>query len=185
MQCTCRLHCSCTATIAYVLPTSHIFLKYIPNYQFCIKDDRERLYCGTWAGCQKEKDNPAIWFLHCPSSPGFTSVVQICDNQNLLYQIFWKALPGAAMSTSGQKSGQQGGADDEVDAAVREARHLQLAQFSISQAVRWANWPCEEFTGTGWRFIKTFIKFGADNHLLCWGQRRNRCRYSYSIFRCQ
>ena len=52
------------------------------------------------------------------------------------------------MSTPGQKSGQGGGGavgggggegggrvDDEVDAAVREARHLQLAQFSISQAV--------------------------------------------------
>ena len=45
------------------------------------------------------------------------------------------------MSTSGQKSDQGGGGggggvDAEVDAAVREARHLQLAQFSISQAER-------------------------------------------------
>ena len=70
---------------------------------------------------------------------------QICDTRNPFYQLFWKTLPRtAAMSTSRQKSGQGGGGgDEEVDAAVREARHLQLAQFSISQAVRWAYyWPC-------------------------------------------
>ena len=49
-----------------------------------------------------------------------------------------RSFSHAAMSTSGNKSGQ--GGDDEVDAAVREARHLQLAQFSISQAVRYVYW---------------------------------------------
>ena len=42
-----------------------------------------------------------------------------------------------AMRTPGDENDHGGGGgDDEVDSAVREARHQQLAQFSISQARR-------------------------------------------------
>ena len=39
-------------------PASHIFLKYIPNYQFCIKDDRERACIAAHEQAARKKKTP-------------------------------------------------------------------------------------------------------------------------------